>query len=515
VTVTDAVFTPEPSETKLARMKLAMQEAGFDAAPPSMGHFAVAPVARALYDVEIRMQRLMDEAFVLTASADGLTRKGADLAMPTLAATQATGAILFTGTPGTVVPAGWVVRSFTAGGASAIEATTDASVTLANVVDVSTATGAVAATVRAAGTAGNVPPGALIRPDPMVGLTSATNAEAFAGGTDAETTEEYRARLLFRLQHPSSSGNRADYVRWGSEVPGVRGVSAVGNPFGPGTVGLYVIGEDGLPASAAIVDAVLEHVANVFRSSVEAEMLAVSGSGVTGATLPTGAAGLRFAYNAGANGQAIDSAVQTTRLLDTSGEAVATADPGVPGIWRVIPSLMATGAVAGAASSLVIEVWNDTLGLLAPTAPSRGTAQITLAGDDYMTDAPIGVPMDVYFDGRSSLSLRVRRINTGTSIDTTTVWWLDRVEYRSAFTPANGDGLAPVGARVYVFPAVALPVTCAPRWSSRPTATRWSSPPPHGRAWPTTWPGSRSPPIARSGTTSWPTCWRRRRASPT
>ena len=41
------------------------------------------------------------------------------------------------------------------------------------------------------------------------------------GGTDTETDEQLRARILHRIQNPPMGGAAADYVAWALAVPGV------------------------------------------------------------------------------------------------------------------------------------------------------------------------------------------------------------------------------------------------------------------------------------------------------
>ena len=41
------------------------------------------------------------------------------------------------------------------------------------------------------------------------------------GGTDAETDDQLRARILHRIQNPPMGGAQADYVTWALAVPGV------------------------------------------------------------------------------------------------------------------------------------------------------------------------------------------------------------------------------------------------------------------------------------------------------
>jgi uncharacterized phage protein gp47/JayE len=58
------------------------------------------------------------------------------------------------------------------------------------------------------------------------------------GGTDIETDDSLRSRLLFRLQNPPSGGSASDYVLWALAVPGVTRAWCLPEHYGVGTVGV-------------------------------------------------------------------------------------------------------------------------------------------------------------------------------------------------------------------------------------------------------------------------------------
>ena len=66
-------------------------------------------------------------------------------------------------------------------------------------------------------------------------------------GSDVETTEQLRTRLLERLADPPHGGNAADYVAWAKEVPGVTRAWVRPGALGPGTVVVYFV-RDGDPS---------------------------------------------------------------------------------------------------------------------------------------------------------------------------------------------------------------------------------------------------------------------------
>jgi uncharacterized phage protein gp47/JayE len=79
----------------------------------------------------------------------------------------------------------------------------------------------------------------------------------FTGGSDAETTEQYRQRLLFAKQNGESIGNEADYILWATAIQGVERCWVYPRIFGAGTVGVVVLGYNNTPLSKQYVDDVV------------------------------------------------------------------------------------------------------------------------------------------------------------------------------------------------------------------------------------------------------------------
>lgn len=108
------------------------------------------------------------------------------------------------------------------------------------------------------GAAYNLPEGEKVYlPTPLPDLLSSGHVDApgITGGTDPETDESLRERLLLRLQEPPRGGVAADYVAWALEVPGVTRAWALPLHAGIGTVGLTFMrdGEgDGVPTQQQV-----------------------------------------------------------------------------------------------------------------------------------------------------------------------------------------------------------------------------------------------------------------------
>lgn len=96
----------------------------------------------------------------------------------------------------------------------------------------------------------------------FVNVTSIVASESETG-TDAETDDEHRVRVLYRLRNPSHGGNGADYVRWATDVAGVGAAWAVPAPLGE--VHVAIVTEDdssaaNLAPTSDLIGAVQNHI---------------------------------------------------------------------------------------------------------------------------------------------------------------------------------------------------------------------------------------------------------------
>ncbi len=78
---------------------------------------------------------------------------------------------------------------------------------------------------------------------PPVGVTSVRNAKAFTGGSDKESDDELRDRVLYSYRDISNGTNAVYYKRLAESVPGVYSASVVSQVRGPGTVDVYICGK--------------------------------------------------------------------------------------------------------------------------------------------------------------------------------------------------------------------------------------------------------------------------------
>lgn len=219
------------------------------------------PTAIEVVTLADRLRVVLDWIFAPTSFGEYLTMRAAEHGVDRLGATLATGALVFTGPDGTVIPAGTTVSTETTGTEIAQVAATDVEVVIAG------GTATVAATSTAAGAAGNVGANALVLledPGALPGV-AVTNPDPFILGTDEETDAALLSRYLQRVRNPGSSGNMADYVNWALEVAGVGGAVCIPLADGPGTVTVAIVDMDkraipGAPLTA-LVEAVQDYIA--------------------------------------------------------------------------------------------------------------------------------------------------------------------------------------------------------------------------------------------------------------
>ena len=162
-----------------------------------------------------------------TAEEEHLERWASIWGVSRKAAGPASGDVSITGTPGAVLPEGTIcLRS---------DAVRYAVVSDATVGEDGTGTAFLSAVD--AGTAGNAPIGTILAlASPVSGLDSQTQAtDGLTGGTDEETDESLKSRLLAIIQRTPMGGTQADYEQWALEVPGVTR-AFVTQEMGRGTV---------------------------------------------------------------------------------------------------------------------------------------------------------------------------------------------------------------------------------------------------------------------------------------
>ena len=90
----------------------------------------------------------------------------------------------------------------------------------------------------------------------LPGVTAEAVGSEMAGGAEAESDDDLRARLLYRLQNPPRGGTATDYVAWAEEVPGVTRAWCFPKEQGIGTVIVRFatdgLTDNGIPTSGMV-----------------------------------------------------------------------------------------------------------------------------------------------------------------------------------------------------------------------------------------------------------------------
>ncbi|MFD2614504.1 baseplate J/gp47 family protein [Paenibacillus gansuensis] len=218
-----------------------------DKRPGSFAYDTLAPVAEQVADLLQEIETAKKERIIDNLSGDELTERVRErTGLTRKSATYAVGVVTLTGT-GTI----HVGDLFETEGEIQFEATETK-----NIVN----TGAVNVRAVEAGSKGNIPAETItLFPVTLAGFTSVSNAAPTQDGFDEETDEDLIERYYERIRTPATSGNRAHYLNWAKEVPGVGGARVFPIWNGPNTVKVIVIDSDKKPASNAIVNAVQQY----------------------------------------------------------------------------------------------------------------------------------------------------------------------------------------------------------------------------------------------------------------
>jgi uncharacterized phage protein gp47/JayE len=102
----------------------------------------------------------------------------------------------------------------------------------------------------------------------MPGIDGSAFVVDLTGGTDDESDDELRIRVLERIRQPPMGGSQSDYVRWAKAVPGVTRAWCYPNEMGIGTVTVRVMMDnlrkdnDGFPYEEDLI-AVREYIDTV------------------------------------------------------------------------------------------------------------------------------------------------------------------------------------------------------------------------------------------------------------
>lgn len=170
------------------------------------------------------LQYISQQFFPQTADRSFLILLGTLRGVPPESATFAVGTVTVGGTNGTTIPAGTVFTR-----QDGVQYTSDADVTIASGMATPALTAALA------DENSNCDVGTVLTLS-VTGADSTATVVTLSGGTDEETTDAYRIRVVAAWQNPPQGGNEDDYIAWAKEVPGVTRVWVTPNGLGLGTV---------------------------------------------------------------------------------------------------------------------------------------------------------------------------------------------------------------------------------------------------------------------------------------
>lgn len=228
---------------------------GLGPLPPRSALGVLARVSAGLsHSAHGHLEHVADQLFPATADREHLERHASLRGITRKAAAFASGVVTFTGTAGSTVPLG--ARLTRADGAL-YETTAHATLDSAG-----TGTATLEAVVP--GLAGNAVLGTVLTlQTAALGVAPTATASAIEGGTDQESDDELRARVLASWRARPMAGTEGDYVRWALEVPGITRAFVRARTPTLGMVTVLVVADGNTPTIAptsAQLAAVLEHI---------------------------------------------------------------------------------------------------------------------------------------------------------------------------------------------------------------------------------------------------------------
>lgn len=192
-----------------------------------------------------------------TADEDHFPRHASIWNVPRKAAEFAIGNADVTGTNGSVIEAGSLWQR-----SDGVEYSVDEEVTISG----GTATLSLTAVI--AGASANASAGVTltaVETIPGVDSQATIDADGLTNGTDIESLEAWRARVLTRIQRPPHGGAKQDYETWALEVPGVTRAWVFPKELGDGTVTVRFVRDDdaSIIPDAAEIQAVQDYIDTV------------------------------------------------------------------------------------------------------------------------------------------------------------------------------------------------------------------------------------------------------------
>ncbi|WP_088832645.1 baseplate J/gp47 family protein [Paenibacillus tyrfis] len=197
------------------------------------------------------LERVLNLAFAQTTSGNFLDMRCEERGVFRKPAVAAKGTLKITGASGAQIPKDSLFSTIYG---TQFKTTTSVTIPVSGIV-------AVPIIAAIAGVSGNVPANSIVQmPVTIAGITKVTNEVATEGGYDTEYDESLLQRYLEKARKPTTSGNKAHYVEWSLEVPGVGGAKVFPLWNGPKTVKVVIVDSAFLPAPARLVEDVQAYI---------------------------------------------------------------------------------------------------------------------------------------------------------------------------------------------------------------------------------------------------------------
>lgn len=242
-------YTKESDMNILEKMKNDISS-DVDKSEGSFAHDVLSPTSQQIFQNRMKLDEILNLVFVQTSYDEWLELLGESRGIPKNKGTKASGKVTFIGADTAYIKKDSLVQTKT--GLQYI--------TIEDGVIVN-GKASIPILAIAIGNNYNVPSNTIVEiPVTIPGVTGVINEEEIQGGSNTETNDEYRERILQRVQNPPSSGNVTDYERWAKEVEGVKGVKVIPLWNGPGTVKIIIYGDNGTAVDNKIIQNAKTHI---------------------------------------------------------------------------------------------------------------------------------------------------------------------------------------------------------------------------------------------------------------
>lgn len=207
------MYTP-PARATLENQLITAMEGELGTTTPLFKASFIRVLAKALSGVFWLLHQLvawaMKQIFPQFMDAEYLAHLADWYNLPRKPATTAILAVTITGIDGTMLDSGTLVT------------TGDVVFVTRSQITIDAGTAPVEVEALAAGTTGNIEVGTeLSLPSPVAGVTSIVVSSVSVEAEDEEILDDWRARIVQRMQTPPQGGATGDYIGWACEVSGI------------------------------------------------------------------------------------------------------------------------------------------------------------------------------------------------------------------------------------------------------------------------------------------------------